>query len=97
MFFPALVKMLAECEEDDQVWAEAIDGEDAAGNDAHSAAIGAIGRFSVDMKENFILDASKPVFAESLGHADWKVRQAGYMTFGLIAESCKDYLKANMT
>lgn len=68
MFFPALIKMLTECEEDDEVWASTIDGEDAAGNDVHSAAIGAIGRFSIDMKENFILEASQPVFAESLVH-----------------------------
>ena len=96
MFFPALVQMLVECEEDNDVWAETIDGENAAGNDIHSAAISAIGRFSLDMKENFVLDACKPVFNESFGHADWKVRQAGYFTFGLIAESCREYMKANL-
>lgn len=73
LFFPALVQMLTECEEDDEVWAETID-EDETGNDAHSAAISGLTRFSLDMKENFILDASKAVFQESLTHADWKVR-----------------------
>jgi hypothetical protein len=48
------------------------------------------------MKETFMLEASTPVFAESLGHADWKIRQAGYMTFGLVAESCGDHLRANL-
>jgi len=96
LFFPALVQMLAECEEDDEVWTATTEGEDGTGNDVHSAAIGAIGRFSIDMKENFILEASRPVFQESLTHADWKIRQAGYMTFGLVAESCRDYLKANL-
>mgnify|MGYP006095179923 CR=1 FL=1 len=95
LFFPALVQMLTECEEDDAVWAE-TDGDDGTGNDVHSAAIAAIGRFSIDMKENFILEASSPVFQESLTHGDWKIRQAGYMTYGLVAEACRDFLKANL-
>ena len=95
-FFPALVKMLTEVEEDNEEWAQKIEGEDTTGTDIHTSAISAIGRLSLDMKENFMLDAVKPVFAESFTHADWKVRQAGYLTFGLIAESCKDYMKANM-
>lgn len=95
-FFPALVKMLSEVEEDNQVWAETIDGEDETGNNTHSAALAAISRLSLDMKENFVLEACKPVFAESFTHQDWKIRQAGYLTFGLIAESCKDYMKANL-
>lgn len=95
-FFPGLVKMLAEVDDDLEAWAETIEGEEGVGNDIHSAALAAIGRLSLDMKENFILEASKPVFAESFTHADWKIRQAGYLTFGLIAESCKDYMKANM-
>lgn len=95
-FFPGLVKMLSEVEEDNATWAETIDGEEGVGNDIHSAALSAISRLSLDMKENFVLDAVKPVFAESFTHADWKIRQAGYLTFGLIAESTKEYLKANM-
>jgi HEAT repeat protein len=95
-FFPALVKMLTEVEEDNETWAETVDGEEGAGNDIHSAALSAISRLSLDMKETFTLDACKPVFAESFTHADWKVRQAGYLTFGLIAEACKDYLKSNI-
>jgi HEAT repeat protein len=87
--------MLAECEEDDETWA-ATDNEDGTGNDVHSAAIAAIGRFSIDMKENFILEAATPVFQQSLTNEDWKIRQAGYMTYGLVAESCRDFLKANL-
>ena len=96
LFFPALVQMLAECEDDDETWMASTDGEDGTGNDVHSAAIGAIARFSFDMKETFMLEASTPVFAESLTHTDWKIRQAGYMTFGLVAESCGDHLRANL-
>ena len=96
LFFPALVQMLAECEEDDETWMASTEGEDGTGNDVHSAAIGAIARFSFDMKETFMLEASTPVFGASLTHADWKVRQAGYMAFGLIAESCGDHLRANL-
>jgi len=95
-FFPALVKMLTECEEDNEVWSDTIEGEDGTGNDAHSAALAAIGRLSLDMKEQFMLEACKPVFQQSFAHVDWKVRQAGFLTFGLIAESCRDYMKANL-
>ena len=95
-FFPALVKMLTEVEEDNEEWAAKIEGEDTTATDVHTSAIAAIGRLSLDMKETFMLDAVKPVFAESFTHADWKVRQAGYLTFGLIAESCRDYMKKNM-
>lgn len=95
-FFPALVKMLSEVEEDNLVWTETIDGEDETGNNSHSAALAAISRLSLEMKENFMLEACQPVFAESFTHADWKIRQAGYLTFGLIAESCKEYMKSNI-
>jgi hypothetical protein len=74
VFFPALVQMLAEVEEDNDTWAETVDGEDGTGNDVHSAAISALGRFSLDMKQEFVLAASKQVFGEGLGHADWKIR-----------------------
>jgi hypothetical protein len=73
-FFPALVKMLTECEEDNDIWTENIDGEDETGSGIHSTAFSGISRLSIDMKENFILDACKPIFAESFTHADWKVR-----------------------
>ena len=95
-FFPALVKMLTECEQDMDTWAETIEGEDGVGNDLHSAGLAAIGRLSLDMKENFILEAAKPIFAQGFTHSDWTVRQAAFLTFGLIAESCKDYMKANL-
>jgi len=95
-FFPALVKMVTECETDMDTWAETIEGEDGTGNDIHSAGLAAIGRLSMDMKENFILEAAKPIFAEGFGHSSWEMRQAAYLTFGLIAESCRDYLKQNI-
>jgi len=73
-FFPALVKMLTEVEEDNDVWTENMDEEDGTGSDVHSAAFMAISRLSIEMKENFMVDACKPIFAESFTHADWKVR-----------------------
>lgn len=96
-FFLSLFQMLTECEDDLETWAEMIEGEDgSSGNDAHSAALGAIGRLSIDMKEKFTLAASGQIIEQSLTHEDWKVRQAGYLTFGVIAEACREHMKSKM-
>jgi len=111
-FFPALVQLVTECELDMETWAASTEDELGTGSDAYSAGVGAIARLSLHMKEKFTLEAAdEPVAAKNqdgveeerpaliqtcLAHADWNVRQAGYMTFGLIAEACKDKLKSNM-
>ena len=48
------------------------------------------------MKETFTLKATAPLIQQCISHQDWKIRQAGYILFGLIAESCKDHLKRNL-
>ena len=48
------------------------------------------------MKEKFTLEAFRPVLAQCLTNADWKVRQAGFVVTGIIAESCQEDFKANM-
>ena len=95
-FFPAIVKLVTECEEDMDVWSKSTDDELGTGSDAYSAGVSAVARLSLQMKEKFTLDASASLIQSCLDHADWKVRQAGFMTFGLIAEACRDWFKANM-
>lgn len=95
-FFPALISMLTECDDEIDAWAEAVEGEDGIGNDAHSAAVSAINRLALDMKEKFTLEACGPLIEQCIANADWKTRQAGFMTFGLIAEACKQHMKSNM-
>lgn len=48
------------------------------------------------MKEKFTIDACSSLIESCLSESDWKVRQAGFIAFGLIAESCKDWFKANL-
>ena len=94
-FVPALVQLVTECEEDQDAWAETADDEDGTGNSAYSAGIGAIERLSIALKEKFTLAAFEPIIQQCLGSEDWKIKQAGYITYGLIAEACKDKMKAN--
>ena len=57
MFIPALVQMLTEVEEDNEVWAETSDDkEGGVGNiDPHSVAINAINQLSNDLGEKTIM------------------------------------------
>ena len=66
--------MLTECDDDQEAWAESVEGEEGIGNDAHSAAFSAINRLSLDMKEKFTLDACGPLIEQCITHADWKNR-----------------------
>lgn len=95
-FFPAIVQLVTECEEDTEVWAKSTDDELGTGSDAYSTGVSAIARLSLQMKEKFTIDASASLIQSCLAHADWNVRQAGFMTFGLIAEACKDWYRSNM-
>lgn len=95
-FFPALVQMLTECETDMDVWAETFEEENGTNNNAYSTAISNLDRLSVQMKQTLTLEACGSLISECLKHSDWNVRQAGYMTSGLITASCKDHMRSNM-
>ena len=95
-FYPALIQMLTECEEDMDTWTETVDDEFGTGNDIYSTGISSIERLAVQMKEAVTLEACGPVISQCLMHEDWKVRQAGFLASGLISESCKEHMKNNM-
>lgn len=57
-FFPALVKMLTEVEQDDETWNETVESQDNLGSDAFSTGVSAIQRFSKDIGEKKTLEAT---------------------------------------
>lgn len=73
-FVPAIVQLVTECEEDADTWAEAVDDECGAGNDAYSAGTSAVERLSSQMKEKFTLEAFETLIGQCLAQEDWKVR-----------------------
>jgi hypothetical protein len=77
-------------------WVETLEDEQGTGSDAYSTGVNAIARLSAQMKEKFTIDACSSLIESCLSQADWKVRQAGFIAFGLIAEACKDWFKANL-
>lgn len=95
-FVPALFQLLTECEEDQEEWKLSLNDENGTGSDAYSIAVSAISRLSLQMKENFTLKAAAPLIQQCIAHQDWKIRQAGYLAIGLIAESCKDHFKKSI-
>ena len=48
------------------------------------------------MKEKHTVSASTGFIGECINHEDWTAKQAGFIALGLIVESTKDHLKANM-
>ena len=95
-FFPAILKLVTECEEDMDVWIQTLEDEQGTGSDAYSTGVNAIARLSVQMKEKFTIDACSSLVESCLSQADWKVRQAGFIAFGLIAEACREWFKQNL-
>ena len=96
MLIPALVKMLTEVEEDEETWAQSTENKDQGSLDPYSTAINAINRLSNDLGEKTVLASCTPIIKTCIMSQDWKERQAGYMLFGLIAESCKESLNKNL-
>lgn len=57
-FFPALVQMLTEVEQDEAVWIETIDNKEMLGSDPFSTAVSSISRFATDIGEKKTLEAA---------------------------------------
>ena len=98
LFLPALVQMLTEVEEDNDVWAESTDEKQAeVGNtDPHNVAINAINCISNDLGEKVVMTPFFAIIQNCIKSAKWQERQAGYMLMGLIAEACKESMSKNM-
>lgn len=77
-------------------WNETTEDEEATGNDIYSAGVSSIERLSKQMMEKVTLASCGPVIGQCLQQGDWNVRQAGYMTSGLISEACSKHMKTNM-
>ena len=103
-FVPALVQLVTECEEDMEEWAQSVDDEFGTANTVYATGVTSIERLSLNMKEKFTLEAFGPLIQQcqtgkvsaDQKESNWKIKQAGYLVPGLIAEACKDSLKANL-
>ena len=85
LFFPALVKMLMEVEEDEATWSTTDDGDENLATDPVSVAMSSLRRFAEDIGEKTILAAAQPVIADAIKQDNWKHRQTGYTVMGLIS------------
>lgn len=65
-FFPALVSMLTEVEEDEQTWAESIENKDMLGSDPFSTAVSALTRFCKDIGDKKTAEAAQPLIAKCI-------------------------------
>lgn len=73
-FFPALVSMLTEVEEDDETWADEAENKDMLGSDPHSTAVQAISRFCRDIGEKKTLEAAQPLIGKCIQSQNWSER-----------------------
>lgn len=96
MFIPALVQMLTEVQEDQQVWEETVEEKESIQTDPYNTALNAINRISMDLGEKTILASCTSIIQKCISSSEWKQRQAGYMLMGLIAEACKESMTKNM-
>lgn len=73
-FFPALVSMLTEVEEDEEAWAEEAENKDMLGSDPHSTAVQAITRLCKDIGEKKTLEAAQPLIGKCIQSTNWVER-----------------------
>ena len=74
VFWPALIQLLARCEDDSDAWEASLEDEAGTKSDAYSTAVSSISRLAVQLKEKHTLAASTGLIAECMGHEDWKAR-----------------------
>lgn len=96
MLFPALIQMMTEVEEDMDTWAASQEEKVVGQTDPFNTAVNAINTLSNCLQEKTVLAGTTTLIQKCLTSGNWKERQAGYMTMGLIAESCKESMKKNM-
>ena len=88
--------MMTEVEEDMDTWAAANEEKVVGQTDPFNTAVNAINTLSNCLQEKTVLAATTALIQKCISSANWKERQAGYMTMGLIAESCKESMNKNM-
>ena len=95
-FVSTLVGMLMEVETDEATWAETVEETDKLNTDPVSTASSALTRLSESLGEKTILAVCQPIIMESVAHATWMNRFAGYTLFGLITQTCFDSYSENL-
>lgn len=74
MFFPALVKMLTEVEEDMDTWAASTDDKEVGLNDPYNTAVNAINRLSVDLGEKTTMSVCSHLIHACIQQSEWQQR-----------------------
>lgn len=99
-FFPALFKMMCECElaeDDEQVeWSNRIEADELSKTDVHSCAKLSLARFAKSIGEKTTIAATTELLKASIVDGNWKVRHAGYFFLGYLAEACKTSFAENL-
>lgn len=91
--------MMTQVEDADdlQAWADKPEEEILTKNDPASIAAEALERIAEYLGEKTTIACSSSIIHEAVSNTgDWKVRQAGYMYLGMIAESCHKTFKKNL-
>lgn len=87
-FFPALVRMLTEVEQDQEVWINSTEEEEISATGPAYTAMDAIKRLGLDLGEKTTVAVAQPLVAECIAQEGWQEKQAGFVLMGLISESC---------
>lgn len=99
MLFPAFMSMLMEAGDiDDSEWASTEDdvNNNNLATDPVSIAKSSIQRLTDDLGEKHTLTCAQPILQECLTSDNWVRREAGQMLYGMIAPTCKAFLKSNL-
>lgn len=73
MFFPALIQMLTEVDDDIKEWAESQEEGETA-SDAHHVAIQGINRLASELGEKTVMLTCTPIIQQLVRSANWKDR-----------------------
>ena len=82
--------------DDEQAWADELEDDLLAKNDPSSVASEALERLTDALGEKFILACSAEILQGAIKNEDWKLRAAGFIYLGMIAEGCAESFKKNM-
>ena len=71
-FFPALVHMLVEVEEDQNIWINASEEDELSATGPSYTAMAAIKRLGMDLGEKTTIAIAQPFIAECLAQGNWQ-------------------------
>ena len=85
-----------ENEDDLEAWFEVPEEDIIASNDLASHAAESLERLADRIGEKTALACTTQLINESIKHADWKVRHAGFVALAMISEPCEKSFRKNI-